>query len=46
MGFYEWKNVGKEKRPYLIGMANGEPFTLAGLGLSLPLSQPMPCSPL
>jgi putative SOS response-associated peptidase YedK len=30
-GFYEWKKVGKEKRPYLIGMANGEPFTLAGL---------------
>jgi putative SOS response-associated peptidase YedK len=30
-GFYEWKKVGKEKRPYLIGMATGEPFTLAGL---------------
>src|SRR4051794_34750237 len=30
-GFYEWKKVGKEKRPYFIGMANGEPFTLAGL---------------
>src|SRR5918998_3542619 len=30
-GFYEWKKVGKEKRPYFIGMATGEPFTLAGL---------------
>ena len=30
-GFFEWKKVGKEKRPYLIGMANGEPFTLAAL---------------
>jgi putative SOS response-associated peptidase YedK len=25
------EEVGKEKRPYLIGMATGEPFTLAGL---------------
>lgn len=30
-GFYKWKKVGKEKRPYFIGVANGEPFTLAGL---------------
>jgi putative SOS response-associated peptidase YedK len=30
-GFFEWKKVGKEKRPYLIGMADGEPFTLAAL---------------
>src|SRR3954463_11476985 len=30
-GFYEWQTVGKEKRPYLIGMADGSPFTLAGL---------------
>jgi putative SOS response-associated peptidase YedK len=30
-GFYEWKKVGKEKRPYLIGMADGAPFTLATL---------------
>jgi putative SOS response-associated peptidase YedK len=30
-GFYEWKKVGKEKRPYLIAMADGEPFTFAGL---------------
>jgi putative SOS response-associated peptidase YedK len=30
-GFYEWKKVGKEKLPYLIGMADGAPFTLAAL---------------
>jgi putative SOS response-associated peptidase YedK len=30
-GFFEWKKVRKEKRPYLIGMADGEPFTLAEL---------------
>jgi putative SOS response-associated peptidase YedK len=30
-GFYEWKKAGEEKHPYLIGMATGEPFTLAGL---------------
>lgn len=30
-GFYEWKTIGKVKQPYLIGMKNGEPFTLAGL---------------
>jgi putative SOS response-associated peptidase YedK len=30
-GFYEWRKVGKEKRPYMIGMAGVGPFTLAGL---------------
>jgi putative SOS response-associated peptidase YedK len=30
-GFFEWKKMGKEKRPYMIAMANGQPFTLAGL---------------
>jgi putative SOS response-associated peptidase YedK len=30
-GFYEWKKVGKEKHPYLIGMADGAAFTLACL---------------
>jgi putative SOS response-associated peptidase YedK len=30
-GFFEWKKVGKEKRTYMIAMANGEAFTLAGL---------------
>jgi putative SOS response-associated peptidase YedK len=30
-GFFEWKKVGKEKRPYMIAMADGEAFTLAGL---------------
>jgi putative SOS response-associated peptidase YedK len=29
--FYEWKKVGKEKRPYAIGMVDGGPFTLAAL---------------
>ncbi len=30
-GFFEWKKVGKEKRPYMIAMTDREPFTLAGL---------------
>jgi putative SOS response-associated peptidase YedK len=30
-GFYEWRTVGKIKQPYAIGMADGQPFTLAGL---------------
>lgn len=30
-GFYEWRKVGKVKQPYAIGMADGEPFTLAAL---------------
>jgi putative SOS response-associated peptidase YedK len=30
-GFYEWNKVGKAKMPYLIGMADGSPFTLAAL---------------
>lgn len=30
-GFFEWAKVGREKRPYLIGMADGEPFALAAL---------------
>jgi putative SOS response-associated peptidase YedK len=30
-GIFEWQTVGKEKRPYLIGMVDGSPFTLAGL---------------
>ncbi len=30
-GFFEWKTVGKEKRPHMIAMADGAPFTLAGL---------------
>jgi putative SOS response-associated peptidase YedK len=30
-GFFEWKTVGKEKRPYMIAMADGQAFTLASL---------------
>lgn len=30
-GFYEWRKMGAAKQPYAIGMADGEPFTLAGL---------------
>ena len=30
-GFYEWRTVGKVKQPYAIGMADGQPFPLAGL---------------
>jgi putative SOS response-associated peptidase YedK len=30
-GFFEWKKIGKRKQPYMIGMADRQPFTLAGL---------------
>ncbi|MDH3532967.1 MAG: SOS response-associated peptidase [Gammaproteobacteria bacterium] len=30
-GFYEWKKEGSGKTPYLISLASGEPFALAGL---------------
>jgi putative SOS response-associated peptidase YedK len=30
-GLFEWKKVGKEKRPYMTAMNDGEAFTLAGL---------------
>jgi putative SOS response-associated peptidase YedK len=30
-GFYEWRKIGKEKRPYMIAVAGVEPFTVAGL---------------
>jgi putative SOS response-associated peptidase YedK len=30
-GFFEWKKVGKEKRPYMVASADGQPFTVAGL---------------
>ncbi len=30
-GFYEWRREGSTKTPYLIGLASGEPFGLAGL---------------
>jgi putative SOS response-associated peptidase YedK len=30
-GFYEWRTVGRVKQPCAIGMADGQPFTLAGL---------------
>ncbi|MDB5560165.1 MAG: yedK [Enterovirga sp.] len=30
-GFYEWRKIGAAKQPYAIGLADGEPFTLAGL---------------
>ncbi len=30
-GFYEWRKIGSAKQPYAIGMADGEPFTLARL---------------
>lgn len=30
-GFYEWKEVGKEKQPMRIMMKTGEPFAFAGL---------------
>ena len=30
-GFYEWARDGKRKQPYLLRLANGEPFALAGV---------------
>lgn len=30
-GFYEWKKSGAGKTPYLISLASGQPFALAGL---------------
>ncbi|MDQ4134558.1 MAG: SOS response-associated peptidase [Pseudomonadota bacterium] len=30
-GFFEWKKIGKRKQPYMIAMADRQPFTLAGL---------------
>lgn len=30
-GFYEWKQMGKEKQPYYIRLKSGEPFAFAGL---------------
>jgi putative SOS response-associated peptidase YedK len=30
-GFYEWKKVGTTKQPYLLTMADGSLFALAGL---------------
>lgn len=30
-GFYEWRKEGTGKTPYLISLASGEPFALAGL---------------
>lgn len=30
-GFYEWKREGSAKTPYLISLASGAPFALAGL---------------
>ncbi|HNP36829.1 MAG TPA: SOS response-associated peptidase [Woeseiaceae bacterium] len=30
-GFYEWRKIGEQKTPYLISLASGEPFALAGL---------------
>ena len=30
-GFYEWKKEGAGKTPYLVSLAGGEPFALAGL---------------
>ena len=30
-GFFEWKREGDRKRPYLIGMRDGEPFAFAGI---------------
>jgi putative SOS response-associated peptidase YedK len=30
-GFYEWKKAGARKQPYLVGMADGKPFAMAGL---------------
>ena len=29
--FYEWKPIGKRKRPYAIGLKSGEPMAFAGL---------------
>jgi putative SOS response-associated peptidase YedK len=33
-GFFEWKKVGKQKQPYMIAIADSEPFTLAGCGIT------------
>ena len=30
-GFYEWKKLGRERHPYLIELADGRPFSLAGI---------------
>ncbi len=30
-GFYEWTKEGRKKQPYLISMADGNPFAMAGL---------------
>lgn len=30
-GFYEWKKMGKDKQPYRITLAEGQPFYMAGM---------------
>lgn len=30
-GFYEWRTIGGAKQPYVIGLASGEPFGIAGI---------------
>lgn len=30
-GFYEWEKIGKERKPYRIGLSSWEPFAFAGL---------------
>ena len=30
-GFYEWRKMGEQKTPYLISLADGQPFAFAGL---------------
>lgn len=30
-GFYEWRKLGRERQPYFISLASGEPFSFAGV---------------
>jgi putative SOS response-associated peptidase YedK len=44
-GFYEWRQEGKEKRPYLIARRDGAPFAFAGLWERWTPKEPTPGAP-